>query len=177
MSGQPPQGPQAAAGQQQPQQQGHQLLKADDVLKLQSLSEDLKQKYRPIFHQLWNTVTTKPTGTPENTQARAKLQEFSQKLIAQERVGLPSISSCVPAPNRVLGDLDLPRPGKSNSRSAEPNSGRRAVATRPGRPAESTAEGRTKPDCPGSPAAAAVKPERDAAGPEPGPGTAARHRA
>lgn len=77
-----PQGQQAPAGQQQQMQ----LLKVDDVPKLQSLNEDLKQKYRPIFQQLWNTVTTKPAGSPEHTQARTKLQEFSQKLIAQERV-------------------------------------------------------------------------------------------
>ncbi|KAJ4303610.1 hypothetical protein N0V90_002509 [Kalmusia sp. IMI 367209] len=76
-----PQGPQGATG----QQQAPQLLKADDVPKLQSLSEDLKQKYRPIFHQLWTTIQTKPAGSPEHTQARQKLQEFSQKLIAQER--------------------------------------------------------------------------------------------
>ncbi|KAJ4347070.1 uncharacterized protein N0V89_011006 [Didymosphaeria variabile] len=75
-----PQG-QAPTGQQQPMQ----LLKVDDVPKLQSLNEDLKQKYRPIFQQLWNTASTKPAGSPEHTQARTKLQEFSQKLIAQER--------------------------------------------------------------------------------------------
>ena len=98
MSGQPPQGPPAATGQQQPQ--GHQLLKADDVLKLQSLSEDLKQKYRPIIHQLWNTVTTKPAGTPEHSQARSKLQEFSQKLIAQERVSHPFTPPRLPRPSR-----------------------------------------------------------------------------
>lgn len=93
MSGQPPQGSQPSGGQQQPSQ----LLKADDVLKLQHLSDDLKQKYRPIFVQLWNTATTKPAGSPEHTQARSKLQEFSQKLIVNERVSPPPVPyTCLP---------------------------------------------------------------------------------
>ena len=153
MSGQPPQGPPAAAGQQQTQQ-GHQLLKADDVLKLQSLSEDLKQKYRPIFHQLWNTVTTKPAG-PENSQARAKLQEFSQKLIAQERVSCLFTSFFVPTSHRVFRQLDLPRPRQSDRRSTEPSIHWRIVAARPDRSAESATQSRAKPVCPGSPATAA----------------------
>jgi hypothetical protein len=77
-------------GQAPPGQQPLQLLKVDDVPKLQSLNEDLKQKYRPIFQQLWNTIGTKTPGGPEHTQARTKLQEFSQKLIAQERVSVPA---------------------------------------------------------------------------------------
>lgn len=97
MSGQPPQGPQPTGSQQQQQQQQQslQLLKADDVLKLQHLNEDVKQKYRPIFQQLWNTVSTKPAGSPEHSQARSKLQEFSQKLIGAERVSRP------PRPPRI----------------------------------------------------------------------------
>lgn len=83
MSAQPPQGPQGAGG-----PQASKLLKAEDVPKLQHLNEDLKQKYRPIFHQLWTTFQTKPAGSPEHTQARQKLQEFSSKLIAQEMVRL-----------------------------------------------------------------------------------------
>ncbi|KAF2639962.1 hypothetical protein P280DRAFT_469704 [Massarina eburnea CBS 473.64] len=67
------------------QQQGMQLLKTDDIPKLQCLNNDMKQKYRPIVQNLWQIIQTKPQGSAEYTQARAKLQDWSQKLIAQER--------------------------------------------------------------------------------------------
>ncbi|KAF2445595.1 hypothetical protein P171DRAFT_454154 [Karstenula rhodostoma CBS 690.94] len=73
--------PQAPAGQQQQMQ----LLKVDDVPKLLSLNDDLKQKYKPIFQQLWGVIQTKPAGSQDHTAARTKLQEISQRLIAQER--------------------------------------------------------------------------------------------
>ena len=63
-----------------------QLLKVEDVPKLLSLNDDLKQKYKPIFQQLWAAINAKTPGTQDHTTARAKLQEFSQRLIAQERV-------------------------------------------------------------------------------------------
>ncbi|KAL5424270.1 hypothetical protein PMIN04_003329 [Paraphaeosphaeria minitans] len=72
---------QAPAGQQQQMQ----LLKVDDVPKLLSLNDDLKQKYKPIFQQLWSVIHTKTAGTQDHIAARTKLQEFSQRLIAQER--------------------------------------------------------------------------------------------
>ena len=63
-----------------------QMLKAEDVAKLQHLSEDQRQKYRPVLAGYLNTITNNPPGSQEHQQARAKLQEWSQKLINQERV-------------------------------------------------------------------------------------------
>jgi hypothetical protein len=77
-----------AQGSQGPLQQGQgqvQLLKADDLSKLRCLSEDQKQKYRPVVQNFWYMLQTKPSGSTEHTQARQKLQEWSQKLILQER--------------------------------------------------------------------------------------------
>lgn len=85
--------PQAPAGQQQQLQ----LLKVEDVPKLLSLNDDLKQKYKPIFQQLWSVMHSKTAGTPEHNQARAKLQEFSQRLIAQERVSQNLYRPCAVA--------------------------------------------------------------------------------
>lgn len=83
MSASAPQGSQGPA--QPQQQQGVQLLKADDLLKLQCLNEDMKQKYRPVLQNFWAMLQQKPQGSPEYQQARQKLQEWSSKLIAQER--------------------------------------------------------------------------------------------
>jgi transcription initiation factor TFIID subunit 12 len=74
--------PQGAPGAAPPQQQ---LLKADDIPKLQCLSDDMKQKYRPVVQNLWTIMQTKPTGSVEYNQARQKVQDWSSKLIAQER--------------------------------------------------------------------------------------------
>lgn len=71
----------AGSGGQQPQQ----LLRADDILKLQSLPDDEKQKYRLIMQNFWNMVQQHPQGSPEHTTARQKLAEWSQKFIARER--------------------------------------------------------------------------------------------
>ncbi|KAJ4366514.1 hypothetical protein N0V95_000180 [Ascochyta clinopodiicola] len=74
--------PQAAgAGQQQAQK----LLKADDILKLTSLTDDEKQKYRLLMHNTWNMFNNATPGSAEQTQARTTLQSFSQKFIARER--------------------------------------------------------------------------------------------
>ncbi|KAF1930247.1 uncharacterized protein M421DRAFT_58267 [Didymella exigua CBS 183.55] len=78
--------PQAGgAGQQQQQQQGPKLLKADDILRLQCLTDDEKQKYRLLMHNTWNMFNNATPGSPEQTQARTTLQQFSQKFIARER--------------------------------------------------------------------------------------------
>ncbi|KAF2115494.1 transcription initiation factor TFIID subunit A-domain-containing protein [Lophiotrema nucula] len=77
--------PQAQGSQPQQPQQNVQLLKADDLPKLQSLSDDLRQKYRPVLQNFWALMQAKPLASPEHQQARAKLQEWSSKLIAQER--------------------------------------------------------------------------------------------
>ncbi|ORY01339.1 transcription initiation factor TFIID subunit A-domain-containing protein [Clohesyomyces aquaticus] len=82
MSQQQPQGGQASG---QPQQSA-QLLKADDVAKLHHLSEDQKQKYRPLLQNYWTLIQQKPAGSSEHTLARAKLAEWSGKLINQERI-------------------------------------------------------------------------------------------
>jgi transcription initiation factor TFIID subunit 12 len=79
MSNPQPQGAPAA------QQQGGQLLKADDVPKLQSLTEDLKQKYRPIIQNLWSLMGAHPQGSLEYSSARAKLSDWSTKFITQEK--------------------------------------------------------------------------------------------
>ncbi|KAL6707794.1 hypothetical protein ACN47E_003694 [Coniothyrium glycines] len=71
---------QAAGGQQQPS-----LLRADDILKLQCLPDDEKQKYRLIMQNFWNMVSQHPPGSQEHTTARQKLAESSQKFIARER--------------------------------------------------------------------------------------------
>lgn len=73
--------PQQAAGGQQPQQP----LRADDILKLQSLSDDEKSKCRLIMQNFWNLVQQHPPGSPEHTAARQKLQEWTQKFILRER--------------------------------------------------------------------------------------------
>jgi transcription initiation factor TFIID subunit 12 len=78
--------PQAGgAGQQQQQQQGAKLLKADDILRLQCLTDDEKQKYRLLMHNTWNMFNNATPGSPEQIQARTTLQQFSQKFIARER--------------------------------------------------------------------------------------------
>lgn len=77
--------PQGATGAPPQQQTPPQLLKAEDVPKLQCLSDDMKQKYRPVVHNLWSIMQTKPQGSVEHNQARQKLQDWSSKLIAQER--------------------------------------------------------------------------------------------
>lgn len=75
--------PQQPSGQQQPQQQ--QLLRPDDILKLQCLPEDEKQKYRLIMQNFWTICNQHPVGSQENTNARQKLAESSQKFITRER--------------------------------------------------------------------------------------------
>jgi transcription initiation factor TFIID subunit 12 len=77
--------PQGATGAAPQQQAGTQLLKAEDVPKLQCLSDDMKQKYRPVVHNLWSIMQTKPPGSVEHNQARQKLQDWSSRLISQER--------------------------------------------------------------------------------------------
>lgn len=76
--------------QPQPQQQPNsgqqqQLLRPDDILKLQCLPEDEKQKYRLIMQNFWNICNTHQQGSQENTNARQKLTEWSQKFITRER--------------------------------------------------------------------------------------------
>jgi hypothetical protein len=73
--------PQPAAGGQQPQQ----LLRADDILRLQCLTEDERQKYRQVMMNFWNMTQQHAQGTSEHTTARQKLLEYSQKFIARER--------------------------------------------------------------------------------------------
>ncbi|KAF2739392.1 hypothetical protein EJ04DRAFT_310471 [Polyplosphaeria fusca] len=67
-------------GQQQPS-----MLKAEDLAKLQSLNEDQKQKYRPVLQNFWAMLQNKPQGSVEYQTARAKLSEWSARLINQER--------------------------------------------------------------------------------------------
>lgn len=74
--------PQAAAA---GQQQGPKLLKADDILRLQCLTDDEKQKYRLLMQNTWTMFNNAAQGSPEQAQARTTLQSFSQKFIARER--------------------------------------------------------------------------------------------
>ncbi|KAF2012154.1 hypothetical protein BU24DRAFT_425991 [Aaosphaeria arxii CBS 175.79] len=74
-----------AQGSQGPPQQAPQMLKAEDIVKLHSLNADQKQKYRPAMENFWNIYNTKAVGSPEHNQAKAKLAEWSSKLISQER--------------------------------------------------------------------------------------------
>ncbi|CAO2654461.1 Nn.00g111940.m01.CDS01 [Neocucurbitaria sp. VM-36] len=78
---QPQQAGGGGGGGQRPQQP----LRADDILKLQSLPDDEKQKYRLIMQNFWNMIQQHPQGSPEHTTARQKLSEWSQKFIARER--------------------------------------------------------------------------------------------
>ncbi|KAA8626716.1 Transcription initiation factor TFIID protein [Pyrenophora tritici-repentis] len=73
--------PQQASGGQQAQQ----LLRPDDILKLQCLPDDEKQKYRLIMQNFWTICNQHQQGSPENTNARQKLAEWSQKFITRER--------------------------------------------------------------------------------------------
>ncbi|KAL5118421.1 hypothetical protein ACEQ8H_003597 [Pleosporales sp. CAS-2024a] len=75
-----PQAQQAAGGQQTAQ-----LMRPDDILRLQCLSEDERQKYRQIMMNFWSMTQQHAQGTSEHTTARAKLFEYSQKFIARER--------------------------------------------------------------------------------------------
>jgi len=79
MSSQPQQ-PQAG---QQPQQQS--LLKAADILKLQCLTGDEKQKYQLAMQNFWSMAEQSTPGSPEHTTARQRLAEFSQRFITRER--------------------------------------------------------------------------------------------
>jgi transcription initiation factor TFIID subunit 12 len=74
-----PQAQQAGGGQQA------QLMRPDDILRLQCLSEDERQKYRQIMMNFWNMTQQHAQGTSEHTTARAKLFEYSQKFITRER--------------------------------------------------------------------------------------------
>ncbi|KAJ8105761.1 hypothetical protein OPT61_g9987 [Boeremia exigua] len=81
MSGSQPQ----AGGSGQQQQQGPKLLKADDIPRLQCLTEDEKQKYRSLMQNTWNVFNNAAANSPEQAQARASLQQFSQRFIGKER--------------------------------------------------------------------------------------------
>ncbi|EAT89765.1 hypothetical protein HBH56_019360 [Parastagonospora nodorum] len=72
-------------GQQAPGGQAAQLMRPDDILRLQCLSEDERQKYRQIMMNFWNMTQHHAQGTSEHTTARAKLFEYSQKFITRER--------------------------------------------------------------------------------------------
>jgi hypothetical protein len=74
-----PQAQQAAGGQQA------QMMRPDDILRLQCLTEDERQKYRQIMMNFWNMTQQHAAGTSEHTTARQKLFEYSQKFIARER--------------------------------------------------------------------------------------------
>jgi hypothetical protein len=69
--------------QQQPQQS--QLMRPDDILKLQSLNDDERQKYRQAMMNFWSMTQQHAEGTPEHSTARQKIFEYSQKFIARER--------------------------------------------------------------------------------------------
>ncbi|KAF2477999.1 DNase I-like protein [Lindgomyces ingoldianus] len=53
---------------------------------LHHLTDDQKQKYRPVLQNFWSLISSKPAGSQEHQTARAKLAEWSQKLINQERM-------------------------------------------------------------------------------------------
>ena len=72
-------------GQQAPGGQAAQLMRPDDILRLQCLGEDERQKYRQIMMNFWNMTQHHAQGTSEHTTARAKLFEYSQKFINRER--------------------------------------------------------------------------------------------
>jgi hypothetical protein len=72
--------PQPAAGGQM------QLLRADDIIKLQCLPDDEKQKYRQVMKSAWDMMGAHQPGTTEHTNARQKLAEWSAKLIQRERM-------------------------------------------------------------------------------------------
>ncbi|KAF2878141.1 hypothetical protein BDV95DRAFT_533299 [Massariosphaeria phaeospora] len=80
MSNPQPQGSQGAARPAPPQ-----VLKAEDIAKLLHLSDDSKQKYRPVLQNFWHMINSKPPNSPEWLQARQKLEEWSGRLIQQER--------------------------------------------------------------------------------------------
>ena len=66
-------------------QQKKELLRPDDVLKLQHLSEDEKQKYRGIMMEFWIRYQEEALGTPAKAEALEKLAELSSMLILHER--------------------------------------------------------------------------------------------
>jgi hypothetical protein len=75
--------PQQAQGGQQRQQPV--MLRPDDILKLQSLTDDEKQKYRPAIVNFWTMHDQNAPGSTEHTTARQRLIEFSSKFIVRER--------------------------------------------------------------------------------------------
>ncbi|KAF2848211.1 hypothetical protein T440DRAFT_429054 [Plenodomus tracheiphilus IPT5] len=76
--------PQPQGGGQQQQQAPH-LLRADDILKLHSLPDDEKQKYRLIVQNFWTLMNQHPAGSTEHVSAKQKLAEWSSKFISRER--------------------------------------------------------------------------------------------
>jgi hypothetical protein len=60
-------------------------LKPDDILKLQCLPDDEKQKYRIIMMNFYSMTQQNAKGTPEHTTADQKITEWSQKFILRER--------------------------------------------------------------------------------------------
>lgn len=107
---------QGSGGQQQPS-----LLRADDILKLQSLPDDEKQKYRLIMQNFWNMVQQNAPGSQEHTTARQKLAEWSAKFIARERQHRQKIKAQQQQQQQQQG-------GQSNQeQSSQPNAGQQPM--------------------------------------------------
>jgi transcription initiation factor TFIID subunit 12 len=139
-----PQQPQVPQGQQQPQ-----LLKPDDLAKLQCLSDDQKQKYRPVLQNFWSMMQTKPAGTPEHNQASSKLREWSSKLIAQERSHRARIKSQSQAsqPNPAMQQPGQGQPGQQVQQAAQPGSEQQQPApAKPQAPTQSAAGSQQQPN-------------------------------
>jgi transcription initiation factor TFIID subunit 12 len=116
------------------------MLKAEDVAKLQHLSEDQRQKYRPVLAGYWTAMTTNTQGSPGHQQARAKLQEWSQKLITQERMYRARIKQQQQQAQQQPGQADAstsqgqpqPQPGNGNGNAnAQQSSPQPAQAQKP----------------------------------------------
>ncbi|RAQ99618.1 transcription initiation factor TFIID subunit 12 [Stemphylium lycopersici] len=102
----------------QPQQQsngGQQLLRPDDILKLQCLPEDEKQKYRLIMQNFWTICNQHPQGSQENTNARQKLTEWSQKFITRERQYRAKMKAQQQQQQQQQGNQNQGQAGQSNA--------------------------------------------------------------
>ncbi|RYO53790.1 hypothetical protein AA0116_g10755 [Alternaria tenuissima] len=135
--------PQQASG---GQQQGQQLLRPDDILKLQCLPEDEKQKYRLIMQNFWTIFNNNPQGSQENTNARQKLTEWSQKFIGRERQYRAKMKQQQQQGNQNQGQAGQSSAAGQQNANAVKQEGAQAQPQGSGAPANQQSQGQQQPN-------------------------------
>ncbi|KAL1794037.1 hypothetical protein ACET3X_007458 [Alternaria dauci] len=136
--------PQQASGGQQGQQ-GQQLLRPDDILKLQCLPEDEKQKYRLIMQNFWTIFNNNPQGSQENTNARQKLTEWSQKFIGRERQYRAKMKQQQQQGNQNQGQAGQSNAAGQQNANAVKQEGAQSQPQGSGAPANQQSQGQPQP--------------------------------